>query len=138
MEMTKICGVDLARKEAREILYRCYAGNRAATIRGHVQRGQTIAQKTFERFEALPRAWRCRHMIWFRDVVIVQNSASVQYDYYRTLRALLIAMRRWKNWSGHLHGSWSNPRGVKRPAGRGGRKIVEPTFVVVRVTTKSA
>lgn len=98
------------------------------TVTGHVARGARIAAAIKSRWGLqTARQWQAKHMRWILERWCPSQgfSSATRYDYWRTVRALAAALRRWSNWQPYLHGPWEQIGiGGRRPklAGRHGTK----------------
>ncbi len=103
------------------LLRRALPGARA-TIAGHIQRGERIAEAIHQRFGIRePYQWQAKHLRWVLERWASGVSDSTRYDYWRTARALASVLGHWPDWEPHLRGSWLKNGNGGRPA-----KLAQP------------
>jgi len=86
-----------------------------ASIAGHIERGERIAQAIQQRFGiSEPRQWQAKHLRWVLERWASEKSEATRYDYWRTVRVLASVLNYWPNWAPYLQGKWCR-------GGNGGR-----------------
>lgn len=60
-----------------------------------------------------------KHVRWYLQVATADLSPATRYDHWRSIRALLAAMRKLHDWEPRLQGPWFYKTGQKGPGGAG-------------------
>lgn len=98
------------------LLKRSLPGSKSS-IAGHIERGERIAHAIQQRFDiSEPRQWQVKHMRWVLERWASDKSEATRYDYWRTVRVLAAALRKWSDWQPHLKSGWCRNGKGGRPA----------------------
>ncbi len=90
------------------------------SVERHIRRVETISALIEQRFGALPPRWKAKYCRWALEVGLSDLSPAARYDYWRSVRAYLVATER-NHWLPLLHGRWETPTGEPLRGGRAGR-----------------
>jgi hypothetical protein len=99
----------------------------------HAERVNRIAQAIAYRFSNDKiedmRGIYLKHLKWFFEVhsVSMQHSSYTQYDNWRSVRKVFHSFEKkdWASWEPSLkNGVWTNPKGIQKKTGVGGRKPI--------------
>jgi hypothetical protein len=96
-----------AADQARKVLKPVLTGLGSVAKREHDARAATIARAIFERWHVGPYGWKVKHLRWFLTYVGNVQSRSTRYRFWLTMRRLLVALGRERDWSAHLDGPWT-------------------------------
>ncbi len=110
-------------QRAAKIVRHALSGSQPGASRSvgqHIRRVEIIAALIEERFGVLPLRWKLKHIRWALEIGLTHLSASTRYDYWRSMRALLVATER-SHWLALLHGCWETPTGEPLRGGGAGR-----------------
>ncbi|MDP2431131.1 MAG: hypothetical protein Q8O33_03780 [Pseudomonadota bacterium] len=87
------------------------------TVRGHIERGERMAEAIMDRFGVRePRQWQAKHLRWLLERWASSLSPNSRYDYWRTARAMASVLGHWPDWEPHLRGAWQRGGKGGRPA----------------------
>ena len=80
------------------------------SVARHIRRAGELAALIEQQFGVLPPRWKPKHARWVISVGLADLSPATHYDYWRSLRAYLVATER-SNWLPLLRGRWQTPTG---------------------------
>jgi hypothetical protein len=122
-----------AADQARRLLKPALTRIGPVATREHNARASTMACAIFERWHVGPYSWKAKHLRWFLTYVGGIQAPSTRYRFWLTVRRLLVALDRERDWAPHLRGSWAGLRALslhfgippgQRSRGRVGRAQV--------------
>ena len=111
-----------AARQAKNLLAHTLPGSRRGSIRSHLQRAEHIADATWRRWQAGPYQWQVKHLRWYLMEMTNLYTFGIRYRHWLTVRALVFALGKEKDWLPQLQGPWQRPTGkcadfkVGRPA----------------------
>ncbi len=83
-------------------------GVSSATKRRRIARAEAVGEGIWKRWQLGPRRWRRKHVVWFLTHYLKDRTSSTQYQYWLTIRFLLVALDR-GHWIPTLRGPWIRP-----------------------------
>jgi len=114
-----------ARRQADRLLARRLPGARRTGIAGHRQRARQIAETLYRRWQVGPYQWQLKHLRWYLKVTTPPFRPGTRYRYWLTIRLLVLALGKEKDWLPRLSGPWQRPTGRLGALGPG-RPIKRP------------
>jgi len=100
-----------AEQQADRLLARRLPGARGTSVAAHRQRARQIAGIVYRRWQIGPYQWQLKHLHWFLEIETRQFLPSTRYRYWLTVRLLVLALGREKDWLPRLSGPWLRPTG---------------------------
>jgi len=94
-------------RQARSLARKAFSGQRHV-VREKEKHIVNTAAAIYRRWRIGVNQWQVKHIRWFLTS-ISGRSPGTQYRYYRYIRACLITMNKWVDWSPYLSGSWQLP-----------------------------
>ena len=113
--------------QAQGLLVRRLPGARRTTVGAHLQRARAIGQAIYRRWQIGPYQWRVKHLRWYLEHRTHRLEPSARYRHWLTLRLLVIALDREKDWLPRLRGPWERPKIEPATATKPGRPLKRPT-----------
>lgn len=105
-----------------QVLRRAQPGTPSA-VKGHIARARQISAAIGSQWgagNAHPYRWRLKHVRWYLQEGCRDLSPATQYDHWRTVRVVVAALGKWRDWEPRLRGPWCHRTG-KPGDGPGGR-----------------
>ena len=116
----------VAMQQAEALLKRSLPGSRT-TVQEHCQRARRIADDIWRRWQVGPYSWQSKHLRWVLEVEYVDLAPSTRYKHWLTVRLLVSALNKLRDWEPLLQGPWLRPDGEVGPLSRRGRPRIWPT-----------
>lgn len=98
-----------AQQQMQKLLARKIPGRKATKVKEHLKRANTIADALYRRFQVGPYQYQLKHIRWYLTTQAQHLKPGTRYRHWLTLRYIIGALGKERQWEPHLKGSWQQP-----------------------------
>ena len=95
-----------AQQHMRYLLGKKITGRRGTRVKEHTKRALAIADALYRQFQAGPYQYQLHHISWYLNTHIQLLKQGSQYRHWLTIRLIVIALSKEKQWLPLLSGPW--------------------------------